>query len=168
MRIGFRGFLALAASVATAAAAAAPAPSPPAPRPKLTLACERLLPERLRSRWAQGSTVQTTYSEADHMNCELVLPGRMPLSASYTCRGGPYDAQYWAEYKKKLPKGGAAETVKVGTGAVYWSASAAHTVRFADRETGCLVTVTAFGLDKRRAIAFAADVERELTLESAM
>lgn len=166
MNVGARDFLALAALLATTAAAAPP-PPPPA-WPSFTLACEKLLPERVRSRWVQGSTVQATYSEAGQMNCELVAAGKMPVTASYTCRGGPFDAQYWSEYMRKLPKTGRAESVRVGTGGVYWTASSAHTVSFADRETGCRVTVTTFAGDKRRALALAADVERALTTDSAM
>jgi hypothetical protein len=171
-----RRFLALAAVLAAAPAAAAPAkkgnaaaahPEVPPPRPNLTLACERLLPEPLRARWAQGSTVQATYSQADQMNCELALPGKMPISASYTCRGGPFDARYWSDYKRKLPRTSAAQDVRVGAGGVYWTTSAAHTVSFADGETGCLVSITLFGGDRRRAVAFATDVEKALTLESA-
>ena len=156
-----------ALALATAVSAALePDALPPLPKPRFTLACERLLPEPLRSKWAQGSTVQATYSQAEQMNCELATAGKMPLTASYTCRGGPFDAQYWSDYRRKLPKNGGAESVRVGTGGVYWRASAAHTVAFADRETGCLVSITTFAGDKRRAIALAADVEKALTLES--
>jgi hypothetical protein len=140
---------------------------PPLPKARYTLSCERLLPETLRAKWAQGSTVQVTYSQAEQMNCELALPGKMPVAATYTCRGGPYDGQYFSDYRKKLPKTSAAETVKVGTGGLYWTTSAAHTVSFADGETGCLVSITTFAGDKARAIALAADVERALTPESA-
>ncbi len=155
--------LALAKAVS---AALQPNALPPLPAPKLTLACEKLLPEPLRSKWARGSTVQATYSQAEQMTCELARPGKMPLTASYTCRGGPFDAQYWSDYRKKLPKTGGAESVRVGTGGIYWHASAAHTVSFADRETGCLVSITTFEGDKRRAIALAVDVEKALTAAS--
>jgi hypothetical protein len=155
--------LALAKAVS---AALQPDGLPPLPKPRFTLACERLLPEPLRSRWGQGSTVQATHSQAEQVNCELAMAGKMPLTVSYTCRGGPFDAQYWSDYRRKLPKNGGAEVVRVGTGGVYWHASAAHTVSFADRETGCLVSMTTFAGDKRRAIALAAQVEKALTLEA--
>jgi hypothetical protein len=139
----------------------------PAAAASYTLSCERLLPESLRSRWAPGSTVRATHSQAGTMNCEIEVPGEMPVSASYTCRGGPFDARYFSEFKRKLPRTGAPEDVRVGTGGVYWRASAAHTVSFADRDTGCLVSITTFAGDKRSAVELAGDVARALTPESA-
>lgn len=132
-----------------------------------SLPCAKLVPEALVKKWRPGAKVAARYVQADQMECKLEGAGAS-LIFSYVCRAATSPG-YWADFKEQLKSQGIKEfsDASVGTGGVYAVMFGMPSVSFTDGETGCLVTVSAMGLDKAKALALAADVEKALTRESA-
>lgn len=132
-----------------------------------SLPCAKLVPEALVKKWRPGGKVEARYVQADQMECKLEGAGTS-LTFSYVCRAAP-NPNYWADFKEQLKSQGIKEysDVSIGTGGVYAVMFGMPSVSFTDGETGCLVTVTAIGLDKAKALALTAEVEKALTKESA-
>jgi len=145
----------------------APGLLPPPEKGKLTLACDRLLPQALRDQLFAGARLTASSLMPDTMKCKLEWDDRPPETVSYNCVR-PYPAAFIKEMKAQYDRNKTpADEVTIGSGGVYTAISGAQSVAFVDPELGCLVTLTRMKGDKAAAVETARKVAGAFGAEAA-